>query len=145
MSNPNFVPQIGMSDSVPLSDRLDQWSKWQFAAPQKHIDDLFNDLSLFEQSPGGKDVIGFILALNSSVQGLAKSAGLEAMGKESVFAEKICSMLGDFKMWISDIPPQVQEQRFGNKAFRTWMDRVAERIQEYLASVLLADCEGSVI
>ena len=30
------------------------------------------------------------------------------------------------KNWISEIPPIAQPQRFGNKAYRTWFQRVHE-------------------
>ena len=30
------------------------------------------------------------------------------------------------KKWISEIPPIAQPQRFGNKAYRTWFQRVHE-------------------
>lgn len=35
-------------------------------------------------------------------------------------------MLNKMDRWINEIPPIDQPQRFGNKAFRTWFERLKE-------------------
>jgi len=40
--------------------------------------------------------------------------------------ENLLNLLGTMKNWISEIPPIAQPQRFGNKAYRTWFQRVHE-------------------
>lgn len=41
-------------------------------------------------------------------------------------------------LWIDEIPPEKEvSMRFGNKSFRTWLDRVKERVEEELMSKLL--------
>ena len=35
-------------------------------------------------------------------------------------------MLDTMNSWIDEIPPTDQPQRFGNKAFRTWCNRLEE-------------------
>jgi serine/threonine-protein phosphatase 2A activator len=130
-----------MSATDSFKERINQWLKWEFRTPEKHIDDLFADLGQFASSPGGKDILGFILALNSSVQGITITEGLQA--DESVFTKELCSVLVEFKRWIAEIPPQVQEQRFGNKSFRTWIDRVAQNIERCLENILLADIHAA--
>jgi len=40
--------------------------------------------------------------------------------------ENLLNLLDIMKKWISEIPPISQPQRFGNKAYRTWFQRVHE-------------------
>jgi len=40
--------------------------------------------------------------------------------------ENLLKLLDITKKWISEIPPISQPQRFGNKAYRTWFQRVHE-------------------
>jgi len=40
--------------------------------------------------------------------------------------ENLLNLLDIMKKWISEIPPVSQPQRFGNKAYRTWFQRVHE-------------------
>jgi len=40
--------------------------------------------------------------------------------------ENLLNLLDTMKKWISEIPPVSQPQRFGNKAYRTWFQRVHE-------------------
>jgi len=40
--------------------------------------------------------------------------------------ENLLNLLDTMKKWISEIPPISQPQRFGNKAYRTWFQRVHE-------------------
>jgi len=40
--------------------------------------------------------------------------------------ENLLSLLDTMRKWISEIPPIAQPQRFGNKAYRTWFQRVQD-------------------
>lgn len=40
--------------------------------------------------------------------------------------ENLLKLLDAMKKWISEIPPIDQPQRFGNKAYRTWFQRVQD-------------------
>lgn len=72
--------------------------------------------------------MGFILALNEAVQGKA----LDAECPQSPSVNNVVQMLNKFDEWITEIPPTEQPQRFGNKSFRTWH----ERLQQVGASIL---------
>ena len=39
-------------------------------------------------------------------------------------------------LWLDEVPPIEQPMRFGNKAFRTWLDRVTAAADEDLATIL---------
>lgn len=121
-------------------ERLLKWATWQFQEPSKHIEELHNDLTLFNSSPGGKEIISFILALNQSVQTMVVSEALRSIGgKAGAPCAAICDFLREIKNWIVEIPPQVQEQRFGNKSFRTWLDRLSEHAGKFICKILVSD------
>jgi len=40
--------------------------------------------------------------------------------------ENLLNFLDTMRKWISEIPPIDQPQRFGNKAYRTWFQRVQD-------------------
>jgi len=66
--------------------------------------------------------LGFILALNEAVQGKA----LDAECPQSPLVDNVVQMLNKFDEWITEIPPTEQPQRFGNKSFRIWHERLEQ-------------------
>lgn len=66
--------------------------------------------------------MGFILALNEAVQGKA----LDAECPQSSLVDNVVQMLNKFDEWITEIPPTEQPQRFGNKSFRIWHERLQQ-------------------
>jgi serine/threonine-protein phosphatase 2A activator len=40
--------------------------------------------------------------------------------------KKVLELLDIISNWIDDIPPAANAQRFGNKAFRIWLNKVEE-------------------
>lgn len=66
--------------------------------------------------------MGFILALNESVQGKA----LDVECSQSPAIGNVIKMLNEFDEWITQIPPTEQPQRFGNKSFRIWHERLQQ-------------------
>ena len=39
---------------------------------------------------------------------------------------KLVTLLDTMKSWIDEIPPTDQPQRFGNKAYRTWFEKLEQ-------------------
>lgn len=66
--------------------------------------------------------MGFILAINESIQG----KNINAQTETSTIVEKMMKMLNKFDDLITQIPPVDQPQRFGNQAFRTWHNKIQE-------------------
>lgn len=62
------------------------------------------------------------MALNEAVQGKA----LDAECSESSLVNTVVQMLNNFDEWVTEIPPTEQPQRFGNKSFRTWHERLQQ-------------------
>lgn len=71
--------------------------------------------------------MGFILALNNSVQGKA----LTVECTQSPIIANIVQMLNEFDNWITEIPPTEQPQRFGNKSFRIWHEKLQQVNMQY--------------
>lgn len=44
-------------------------------------------------------------------------------------------MLALYSRWIDEIPPIAQPMRFGNKAFKTWLERVYAHSAEQIAAL----------
>jgi serine/threonine-protein phosphatase 2A activator len=138
------MASTGSADGDDAKAAVAEYIKaWQtqastFVVPEKHIEDLHSNLALFMASPGGKDAIGFIMALNASVQSLTVADALAVMKPFSAPAVCICDFLAEIKGWIAQIPPQTQEQRFGNKSFRTWLDKLNENAGAWILKILVA-------
>jgi predicted KAP-like P-loop ATPase len=45
-------------------------------------------------------------------------------------------LLGRLISWIDEIPPKEQKMRFGNKSFRTWIDKLKKNYQDEMELVL---------
>lgn len=46
--------------------------------------------------------------------------------------QRFLDLLSKLSQWIDEIPPIQQPQRFGNKAFKTWLDKVKHNSKELL-------------
>lgn len=66
--------------------------------------------------------MGFILALNEAV----KEKPLDYQCPQSASVDNVIQMLSKFDEWITEIPPTEQPQRFGNKSFRIWHERLQQ-------------------
>jgi len=47
--------------------------------------------------------------------------------------------------WLMEIPPEQQKQRFGNKAFRTWYDKLTENALPLMSEIILPHLVGAEI
>lgn len=99
--------------------------------PRKHIAELHEDVSRFRKSKGGQRVMSFISQVSDAIRGTA--IGVKA---ESETCKQVVKLLEDLKLWIDLYPPIPQQQRFGNKAFRQWLDHVKAHAKEHLSSLV---------
>ncbi|KAK9510710.1 hypothetical protein O3M35_005445 [Rhynocoris fuscipes] len=86
------------------------------------------DMSKWEKSEAYFEYLGFITAMNEEIKGKS-CTGVYHL---SPIVEAVLALLGTFKGWVSEIPPIQQPQRFGNKAFRTWYDRLKKEADDLL-------------
>ncbi|XP_006608408.1 serine/threonine-protein phosphatase 2A activator-like [Apis dorsata] len=103
----------------------------EFVVPQKSIKTPAH-MKIWEKSEAYFEYLGFILALNESVQGKA----LDVECSQSPAIGNVIKMLNEFDDWITQIPPTEQPQRFGNKSFRIWHERLQQNGITKLQKVL---------
>lgn len=48
-------------------------------------------------------------------------------------------LLNKYEVYIDEIPPVDQPMRFGNKAFKLWLDKVKETYEEDMKTILTTD------
>ncbi|RLN71615.1 hypothetical protein BBJ28_00007489 [Nothophytophthora sp. Chile5] len=80
------------------------------------------DLRHFLGSQAQQMVLVFVKHLNESVKGKRISSDYEV----SPNVLKAVDLVNEINSWVDEIPPMQQPMRFGNKAFRTFYDRVVE-------------------
>ncbi|TMW68697.1 hypothetical protein Poli38472_006165 [Pythium oligandrum] len=99
------------------------------------------DLRAFLGSKPYEMILMFVKHLNESVRGLRISSEYQV----STNVEKAVQLIQEINGWIDEIPPIQQPMRFGNKAFRTFYDRVVERSTDLLKELLPEELHGAII
>ncbi|CAL1544464.1 unnamed protein product [Lymnaea stagnalis] len=110
-----------------------------FIIPEKKIK-LPNDIPTWEKSQAYSDLLGFLLALNEAV----KNKKVSDKYHVSQLVEKVIVLLDQLDVWIDEIPPIEQPQRFGNKAFRTWFNKLKEEGQTLIKQTLPSEYEPAI-
>ena len=79
--------------------------------------------------------MGFIFSVGDAIKGLK----IRDESKQNLApVQGLIDLLKTLTLWIEEIPPLQQEQRFGNKAFRDWYTKLQKvRIQITQISILL--------
>eukprot|EP00188_Purpureofilum_apyrenoidigerum_P005648 Plantae.Rhodophyta-Purpureofilum_apyrenoidigerum.ctg7588.p1 GENE.Plantae.Rhodophyta-Purpureofilum_apyrenoidigerum.ctg7588~~Plantae.Rhodophyta-Purpureofilum_apyrenoidigerum.ctg7588.p1 ORF type:complete len:312 (-),score=62.56 Plantae.Rhodophyta-Purpureofilum_apyrenoidigerum.ctg7588:88-1023(-) len=92
------------------------------------------DLKTFLGSQLFADLWGFVLNCNTAVKNLGNSAVSDKKGPG--FIEQIVEVLEELSKYVDDTPPIEQVARFGNKAFRTWHQKLSENAADLLRKCL---------
>jgi len=102
--------------------------------PQVPIKRIFSDQDIepFTQTEAFARIIDFVKLLNTSV--LNKKISDQCLESQNV--KKVLELLDIISNWIDDIPPAANAQRFGNKAFRIWLNKVEENATPLLEAAL---------
>lgn len=87
------------------------------------------------------DLLGFIMTVGESVKGMKTTDECHV----SEVTEKLLNLLETLEVWVEEIPPLEQPQRFGNKAYRDWYTRLIENSQDLVSSVLPEELKGAAI
>ncbi|KAL5483732.1 hypothetical protein EMCRGX_G020141 [Ephydatia muelleri] len=109
-----------------------------FRVPERLIK-LPEDMDKWTKSQAYAEMIGFIYTLNESVKGRMNSDPLPP----SPAIDRLLAMLEKLSLWVDEIPPIQQPQRFGNQAFRKWRDRLSENAQSLIRDLLPEDLHGA--
>jgi len=100
-----------------------------------------DDVAKWESSSAYKDVIDFILALNASVKGKKLTDKLDI----SENTGKLITMMEKASIFVDEISPVDQPQRFGNKAFKTWYERIQTSSDELLQEALPEEAHPAIV
>ena len=109
----------------------DSFAQHQFVVPVLKVR-VAADMNNWIKSQAYHDYLSFVTSLNSAV----KAKSLSASCTVSSTIEKLLSLLDTLSMFIDETPPVDQPQRFGNKAFRTWHDRLKAEAVDLTKTVL---------
>ena len=66
--------------------------------------------------------MGFVNILNEAVKGKKLSDDIPA----SPIVDKLVKLIEKLSRWVDETPAIDQPQRFGNKAFRTWWEKIRD-------------------
>jgi len=100
------------------------------------------DLEIFEKSEAFKRFMGFILRVNDIIKGRIVNS---VSDNTPEIINKILSIFRRMHQWLDEIPPEEQQQRFGNKAFRTWYDKLVQNAIPLMQEIVPPQLAGAEI
>ena len=92
----------------------------KYVIPTKQIK-YQDDMIKWEKSEAYQEYLGFIQLVGEAISG-KKIRDVKISKSDNV--NKLLNILDQLSKWIEEIQPLEQQQRFGNKAFRDWHDRL---------------------
>ncbi|BES88587.1 phosphatase [Nesidiocoris tenuis] len=110
-----------------------------YTIPQRAVFQM-DDMARWQNSEAYYEYLGFILTINDSIKG--QSCKGKFVISEN--AQAILTILDRFSVWIDEIPPIQQPQRFGNKAFRNWVERLTQEGPTILVELLPSQFHGGL-
>ncbi|CAP29368.1 Protein CBG09818 [Caenorhabditis briggsae] len=112
-----------------------------YKVPEKMIKNVF-DLNPWYFSKAYEEYLAFLHRLNDSVVGVHTTADMRCSDLVIDFID----MLDTLEKWIDEIPLEdTSEQRFGNKAYRRFYERLCKEATELLSRVLPPNTQGALI
>uniref|UniRef100_T1IJQ0 Serine/threonine-protein phosphatase 2A activator n=1 Tax=Strigamia maritima TaxID=126957 RepID=T1IJQ0_STRMM len=100
----------------------------QYVAAKKEVFNV-QDMDVWEKSEAYHEYFGFIIMLNEEVKG-------KKMTTECRVTKGLLDLIDIIDKWVDEIPPMEQPQRFGNKSFRTWFQKLQENAPNLLKTAL---------
>jgi len=112
----------------------------RFRIPKKEIH-ITGDMARFKQSTAYLLLTDFIVRVNTSIKGKKNTDP----HLTSPAIDTIIVVLNKLDLWITEIPPIPQCNRFGNKAFKTWLNKLQENVQSLMEEILPVDLKDAAI
>ncbi|CAF4915054.1 unnamed protein product [Pieris macdunnoughi] len=109
--------------SLPLNHR--------FLEPEKAVKTI-TDMAIWEKSEAYMEYTGFIVTLNEAIR--AKPLSVDCKVSHNI--KKLNELLDKINNLIDVFPPIEQPQRFGNVAFKDWLNQVRLNSTTYLQEAL---------
>lgn len=130
--DPSFVPVVTQVADV---------STHEFVSVSRGILSQ-EDMGRWLQSSAATNLLNFISLLNQSVINKKISDfSLSAISSPGILS--MLKVLEEMATWINDIPPLQQAQRFGNKAFKSWYERLQTNAMRFMMSILPEATQGA--
>lgn len=76
----------------------------------------------YHTSQAYTEFMGFVNILNEAVKGKKLTDDVPA----SLIVDKLIKLVEKLSSWVDEVTPIEQPQRFGNKAFRTWWEKIRD-------------------
>lgn len=111
----------------------------KFVLPSKAVLNP-SDVTKWEKSEAYQDILGFLTSMNNAVRGKKLSAECDV----SPVTINLLKMLDTLSQWIDDIPAVDQPQRYGNKAFRDFYDKLKENGESVVKEALPEEYHSAV-
>ncbi|VDN57548.1 unnamed protein product [Dracunculus medinensis] len=112
---------------------MEECTTYLFQNPKREI------LSVFDAY---RDYLQMITELNESVKGIMTTDDVFVSNSTMAMIE----MLEKFENWISEYPPaDMADQRFGNKSFRNWYERLSQEAFCAIEDLLPPNKKGAVV
>ncbi|KAI8047863.1 hypothetical protein BDF22DRAFT_709233 [Syncephalis plumigaleata] len=126
MSTTHNQEESPVNRDVASTAEISEW-----IPPAKHINSQA-DMVTWKQSEAYARLLHFIKQLNTC----SLNRRISDPCHESEAIKRIVALLDKLDTWIDDMPPLPTPQRFGNKAFRTFITRLEEQSMALLAELL---------
>ncbi|KAK9806558.1 hypothetical protein WJX73_000697 [Symbiochloris irregularis] len=97
------------------------------------------DLQRFLGSDALREFMAFLRALNTAVHGRLLSEAVPC----SEAVTHLQAILTQLWEWVDEIPPLQQSLRYGNPAYRTWLQRVIQHAPEMMTQLLPPNLSGA--
>ncbi|KAI8341741.1 hypothetical protein BC941DRAFT_335073, partial [Chlamydoabsidia padenii] len=98
------------------------------------------DIDTFTNSMAFERLITFVILLNQSVRG-KKVSDIQTVSPQ---VQSILDLLNLIGGWLDDFPPLDNPQRFGNKAFRLWLQKVDQETTQLMHNTLPASLDRAI-
>ncbi|XP_064395046.1 serine/threonine-protein phosphatase 2A activator-like [Halichondria panicea] len=113
----------------------------EFKVPERLVKKN-EDMQRWESSQAYSEFMGFVTIVNGAVRGLNMKEDVPC----SPAVDKLLSLISKLSHWAKEIPlSEESHQRFGNKAFKTWWEKVGDNASVLIGDLLPEDVKGAVV
>lgn len=99
-------------------------------------------VAVWEQSEAYQEYLGFIMAVGESIKGRTI---LSAGGQSSTCCQRLMELLNCLRDNIKKCPADEIQQRYGNPAYRDWINILEENVENLVSDVLGPTLAGAVL
>ncbi|KAJ6648704.1 WD repeat-containing protein 82, partial [Pseudolycoriella hygida] len=137
---PNIIGRRTIEILLYDFDAYSRHSSHNYVIPTKCVKNM-SDMPLWEKSEAYYDIVGFINSISNAVQGIKNTVYLEQIP----VVQNLLNLFEKLSKMVDDTPPVDQPQRFGNKAYRDWFQKLQTNAKDLLADVLPEDLHPAIV